>query len=141
MLDFSREPADANGNIRERTLYYDQNGNVVQDDNGRSPPGLHLQRAQPAHPGPRLPRRRDGDDVTYTRDFRGNPLTMTDENSHTTTYEYDHAGNLTKTTFADGTFTTRTYDELNRLASVTDERGEPHDDLRNTTRAAAAPTA
>jgi RHS repeat-associated protein len=65
----------------------------------------------------------DGTTVLYERDFRGNPLAMTDENGHTTTYEYDHAANLIKTTFADGTFATRTYDGLNRLSSVTDERG------------------
>jgi RHS repeat-associated protein len=61
--------------------------------------------------------------VTYTRDFRGNALSMTDENGHTTSYEYDVMGHLTKTTYADGTSTTRMYDALNRLASLTDERG------------------
>jgi RHS repeat-associated protein len=64
-----------------------------------------------------------GATVGYTRDFRGNPLTATDENGHTTGYAYDHAGNLKKTTFADGKFTMRTYDALNRLATLADERG------------------
>ena len=55
---------------------------------------------------------------------RGNPLTMTDENGHTTSYEYDHAGNLVKTTFpttppAAAPFTTRTYDELTFAAPST----------------------
>jgi len=63
-----------------------------------------------------------GTTVSYTRDFRGNPLTMTDENGHTTRYDYDLVGNLIKTTFADGTFTTRSYDALDRLKTLTDER-------------------
>jgi RHS repeat-associated protein len=59
----------------------------------------------------------------YTRDFRGNLLTETDEAGRTTAYGYDLAGELVKTTYADGTFTTQTYDDLGRLASKTDERG------------------
>ena len=65
---------------------------------------------------------RDGSFVTYTRDFRGNILTETDEAGHTTSYTYDLAGQLTKTTYADGTFTSQTYDDVGRPSSKTDER-------------------
>ncbi len=82
--------------------------------------------------------------ASYTRDFRGNPLTMTDGNNHTTTYKYDLAGNLIKTTFAEapGTFTTRTYDELNRrrVRDRRTRRPHPHDERTSTKQAAAAPT-
>ena len=112
---------DPNGYTRQ--MGYDLNGNkivendspILHDENNYTYDALN-QLAEVRH----YP---DNTTVTYTRDFRGNPLTMTDENGHTTTYEYDHAGNLTKTTFADGTFTTRTYDQMNRLSSMTDERG------------------
>jgi RHS repeat-associated protein len=61
--------------------------------------------------------------IEYTRDFRGNPLTMKDESGRTTTYEYDLAGQLVRTTYPDTTFTTRAYDDLGRLEVATDERG------------------
>jgi RHS repeat-associated protein len=60
--------------------------------------------------------------VRYTRDFRGNLLSQTDEANNTTSYTYDLAGQLVQTTNADGTFTTQGYDGLGRLASKTDER-------------------
>jgi RHS repeat-associated protein len=59
----------------------------------------------------------------YTRDFRGNVLTETDEAGRITAYDYDLAGELVKTTYPDETFATQTYDELSRLLSKTDERG------------------
>ena len=65
----------------------------------------------------------DNAHVFYTRDFRGNKLTETDEAGRITTYTYDLAGQLTKTTYPDSTFTTNTYDSLGRLESATDERG------------------
>jgi RHS repeat-associated protein len=64
-----------------------------------------------------------GTSVEYTRDFRGNPLTMKDESGRTTTFEYDKAGQLQKMTFPDGTFTTTAYDQLGRVVTATDERG------------------
>jgi RHS repeat-associated protein len=114
-LAFTRDPGGY-----ERTFQYDPNGNLVleYDNAGRQTNSTYNalnQLTQQIH----YP---EGAVVSYTRDFRGNPLTMTDESGHTTRYEYDFAGNLTKTTFADGTFTTRTYDALNRLTSLTDER-------------------
>jgi RHS repeat-associated protein len=63
--------------------------------------------------------------VQYTRDFRGNPLTMKDASNRTTTYEYDKAGQLKKTTYPDQSFTTREYDDLGRLVTATDERNHP----------------
>jgi RHS repeat-associated protein len=63
--------------------------------------------------------------IEYTRDFRGNALTMKDESQRTTTYVYDKAGQLKKTSFPDGTFTTREYDGLGRLVTATDERAHP----------------
>jgi RHS repeat-associated protein len=68
-------------------------------------------------------RHEDSSTIEYTRDFRGNALTMKDEAGRTTTYEYDKAGQLKKTTFPDTTFTTRAYDVLGRLVTATDERG------------------
>jgi RHS repeat-associated protein len=65
----------------------------------------------------------DSTKIEYTRDFRGNALTMKDESNRTTTYEYDKAGQLLKTTYPDTTFTTRAYDALGRLVTATDERG------------------
>jgi RHS repeat-associated protein len=65
----------------------------------------------------------DNTTTQYTRDFRGNALTMKDESGRTTTYAYDKAGQLAKTTFPDGAFTTRAYDGLGRLTTATDERG------------------
>ena len=59
----------------------------------------------------------------YTRDFRGNALTYTDEVGHVTAYAYDLAGQLLQTTNPDGTFTTQTFDALGRVSSKTDERG------------------
>jgi RHS repeat-associated protein len=59
----------------------------------------------------------------YTRDFRGNVLTETDEAGRVTTHVYDLAGEIVRTTYPDATFTTQTYDDLGRLASFTDERG------------------
>jgi RHS repeat-associated protein len=67
--------------------------------------------------------------TSYTRDFRGNPLTMTDQLGRVTTYEYDKAGRLLKTIYPrtdpnrPQAFTQRSYDELGRLKSTTDENG------------------
>jgi RHS repeat-associated protein len=115
---------DANGYSRQRR--YDPHGNLTVEYDVPSIRGQtnytydalnHLTQVWHVNDGP------GGTTVNYTRDFRGKPLTMTDENGHTTTYTYDLAANLIKMTFADGTFTTRTYDALNRLATLTDERG------------------
>jgi len=115
-LGFTR---DATG--YDHTLLYDPNGNQVGEYDNVRPLFNYAYNALD-----QLTQIQDpfvGTTVTYTRDFRGNPLTMTDRNGHTTTYEYDLSGLLTRTTFADGTFTARTYDVLKRLASTTDERG------------------
>ena len=65
----------------------------------------------------------DRSTIRQTLDFRGNPLTRTDEAGNTTSYKYDLAGQLVKTIYPDGTFTTQTYDARGRLQSKTDERG------------------
>jgi len=112
---------DASG--YERTFTYDPNGNLTRESDNAGRQTLYEYNAlNQVTQVTRLP---EGTTVKYTRDFRGNPLTMTDERGgpeHTTTYEYDVAGNLIKTTFPDTTFTKRTYDALNRLSSITDER-------------------
>ncbi len=115
-LAFSRDPSGY-----ERGFSYDPNGNllVAWDNAGRQTNSTYDKLNQLTQ----TTRWPEGATVTYTRNIWGQPLTMTDENNHTTAYEYDTVGNLTKTTFADGKFTTRTYDVLNRLASITDERG------------------
>jgi RHS repeat-associated protein len=100
---------------------YDGNGNLgVEEDNL----GRHtITTYNPLNFVTQQVRTPAGATVSYTRDFRGNPLTMTDEGGRTTTYEYDKAGQLKKTIFPDGTFTERTYDPLGRLATSKDERG------------------
>jgi RHS repeat-associated protein len=104
---------------RARDYAYDQNDNLVSEtsDEGRTTTYTfdalnHLTKV--TNPDLTI--------VEYTRDFRGNPLTMKDEAGRTTTYEYDKAGQLLKTTFPDGKFTTRAYDVLGRLTTATDER-------------------
>jgi len=102
---------------------YDANGNKTLEYDS---PSLHGQTNYTYNVLSQLTQVRhfpDDTTVSYTRDFRGNALTMTDENGYTTTYEYDRKGNLTKTIFPDGTFTIRTYDALDRLSTLTDERG------------------
>jgi RHS repeat-associated protein len=123
LLLFTR---DATGH--QRNFGYDSNRNLVseQDNFGRRKDRAYNALNQ-------LTEVRDFPDgateakVTYKRDFRGNPLTMTDELNRLTKYEYDLAGQLKKTTFVDplggDKFTEHTYDALNRLASTKDERG------------------
>jgi RHS repeat-associated protein len=68
-------------------------------------------------------RQADGTTINYTRDFRGNMLSATDENSRTTSYAYDLAGQLVQTTYPDGIVTTQGFDDLGRLTSQIDGRG------------------
>jgi RHS repeat-associated protein len=104
-----------------RRTFYDENGNLVADYfpfSGQSfnytyDPLDHLTET----------RYTDGTTTRYTRDFRGNVLTETDEGGKLTIYTYDLAGQLLQTTYADGTLTTQGYDVLGRLTSKTDERG------------------
>ncbi len=119
---------DVNG--YQRLFGYDANGNLLAEYDAPSVHGSTNYTYNALNHLVQKTRALDGTTISYTRDFRGNPLTMTDEGGHTTSYEYDLVGNLRKTTFPDGDalpdnnpFTTRTYDVLNRLASVTDENG------------------
>ena len=121
----SKSAIDVNGYLHQYS--YDQNGNTIIEGDS---PGLQGQTIYTYNALNQMVQATHSPDgptgsttVSYARDFRGNPLSMTDENGHTTHYEYDLAGNLTKATFADGTSTTRTYDSLNRLSALTDERG------------------
>jgi RHS repeat-associated protein len=110
-----------NGTFGNHRTTYDENGNLVAEDFqflGHSfsffyDPLNHL--TATSNP--------DGTTIRYTRDFRGNVLTETDQAGNVTTYTYDLAGQLTKTTYADGTFTQQSFDDLGRLSTKTDERG------------------
>ena len=103
---------DANGNI-----YYSYDFPTVHGQTNPTFDALnHLTQLWRVH---------DGTFVNFTRDFRGNPTSVTDENGpgHTTTHEYDLNGRLIKSTFADGSFTKRKRDGLGRIIESTDENG------------------
>jgi RHS repeat-associated protein len=112
---------DPNGYGRQNV--YDANGNIFSSHDFPTAHGQTNPTYDALNHLIQVSNVNEGTFVNYTRDFRGNPLTMSDENGHVTTYEYDLLGRLTKTTFADGTSTERTYDALGRLATLKDERG------------------
>jgi YD repeat-containing protein len=62
--------------------------------------------------------------ITSTYDFRGNPLTETDQLGRVTTYVYDKASQLTSVTAAFGTAdastTNYTYNAIGERTSTTD---------------------
>ncbi len=123
--DQRNELADATDPINSifgtHRYLYDENGNTVGDYfpfSGNSfnytyDPLNHLTLTQYG----------DGSTTQYTRDFRGNALTQTDEVGNLTSYTYDLAGQLVQTIYADGTSISQGYDSLGRLTSKTDERG------------------
>jgi RHS repeat-associated protein len=104
-----------------RRTFYDENGNLVADYYPFS--GLSFNYTYDPLNHLTETRYTDGTTTRYTRDFRGNVLTETDEGGKLTSYTYDLAGQLLQTTYADGTFTTQGYDVIGRLTSKTDERG------------------
>ncbi|MBX2999640.1 MAG: RHS repeat protein [Caldilineaceae bacterium] len=65
----------------------------------------------------------DTSEVTATYDSRGQMLSQTDANQHTTQYDYDGAGNLIRMTDAGNHATQYTYDSVGRLTRITDPRG------------------
>ena len=108
---------------------YDLNGNLWTEDDALTLHGQNVYTYDALNHVTQVLHWPEGTTVNYTRDFRGNPLTMTDENGHTTTYEYDLAGQLKKTTFADGTFTDANVRRV-EPPRVRDRRARQHDDVR-----------
>ena len=111
---------------RARSFAYDANGNVVSER--RNTPtaftfARRTTRTTRSTSSRRCSHLPDDTTVSYTRDFRGNPLTMTDENGHTTVVRVrpcrqPDEDDVRRRERSRRGPTTR----LNRLASTTDER-------------------
>ncbi len=61
--------------------------------------------------------------TTWTRDWRGNELTVDDANGNVVGHVYDLAGNVTELTYPGGFVSERTYDKASRPSTVTDASG------------------
>jgi RHS repeat-associated protein len=118
----TRPSADGSGTSFTMTYGYDLAGNQTLEQNEATNWQTHStyylnhlvkSRTQP-----------DGTTLSYTYDWRGNPLTETDQAGHVTRYSYDLAGELIGVTKADGTANAATmtnrYDLAARKISTTD---------------------
>ena len=62
--------------------------------------------------------------TTWTRDWRGNELTVDDANGNVVGHTYDLSGNVTELTYPDGFVSERTYDVASRPATIGDPSGQ-----------------